>query len=150
VALPYDPGVPQAPGTTTISALTRVPLFSSLERQDLELVAQISSDAEFAPGVTLIHENEPGRHFFVLLEGEASVRRAGAEINRMGPNDFFGEISLLSDRPTTASVVTATPARIVVITPPDFRELLGGMPLLQMKVIQALADRLPDDFYWQG
>jgi hypothetical protein len=150
VRLPYDPGVPHELEATTIVALKRVPLFSSLEGRDLAVVARISNEAEFGVGETLIHEDEPGRHFFVVLEGEASVQRGGTEINRMGPNDFFGEISLLSDRPTTASVVTTSPARIVVITPPDFKELLEAMPLLQMKVIQALADRLPDDFYWQG
>jgi CRP/FNR family transcriptional regulator, cyclic AMP receptor protein len=86
----------------------------------------------------------------VLLDGEAEVRRDGVEINRLGPGEFFGEISLLSDRPTTASVVTSSPARVIVIAPLDFRRLLRDVPLLQWKVIEALAARLPDEFYWQG
>ena len=78
------------------------------------------------------------------------MRRDGVEINRMAAGDFFGEIALLSDRPTTAAVATTTEARVLVIAPSDFRQLLEDMPLLQMKVIQALADRLPDEFYSLG
>ena len=130
--------------------LRRVPLFAGLDRHDLAEVARVSRDVEVTEGDELIHENEPGKQFFVLLEGEASVRRAGAEINRLGPGDFFGEISLLSDRPTTASVTASAPSHLVVIAPADFRQLLEEMPLLQWKVIEALAARLPDEFYWQG
>jgi CRP-like cAMP-binding protein len=131
-------------------ALVRAPLFAVLDRDDLDTVAQVSREIEVPAGEELIHEGEPGKQFFVLLDGEAQVLRDGGEVNRLGPGDFFGEISLLSDRPTTAAVVTTSPARVVVIAPADFRRLLEEMPLLQMKVIQALADRLPDEFYSQG
>jgi CRP-like cAMP-binding protein len=124
-----------------------VPLFASLDRHELESVERISSEVDVPEGEELIAENQPGRQFFVLLDGEAVVRRDGEVINRMGPGDFFGEIALLSDRPTTASVEAIAPCRVVAIAPGDFRALLEDVPLLQMRVIQALADRLPDDFY---
>ena len=133
-----------------VDALRRVPLFAVLDRPDLETVERISSEIEVPAGEELIREGEPGRQFFVLLEGEAVVRRDGVEINRMTAGDFFGEIALLSDRPTTAAVETSSAGRVLVIAPVDFRQLLEDMPLLQMKVIQALADRLPDEFYALG
>jgi CRP/FNR family transcriptional regulator, cyclic AMP receptor protein len=133
-----------------VDALKRVPLFGGLGRQDLEAVERISREAEFTPGEELIAEGTPGREFFVLLEGEAAVSRAGVEINHLGPGDFFGEIALLSDRPTSASVTTSAPARVLLIAPRDFRQLLENLPLMQMKVIQALADRLPDEYYWES
>jgi CRP-like cAMP-binding protein len=131
-------------------ALKRVPLFASLDRHDLEAVERISRAVEFAPGSILIDENEAGHHFFVVLNGELSVQRDGAEINRMGVGDFFGEISLLSNRPTTASVVTITPVRVLMVAPAAFKQLLEELPSMQMKVIEALAARLPDEFYWAG
>ncbi len=100
---------------------------------------KISRAVEFDKGAILIHENEPGHHFFVVLNGEASVERAGVEINRLAAGDFFGEISLLSNRLTTASVVTTTPVRVVMIAPAAFKELLEELPSMQMKVIEALA-----------
>jgi CRP-like cAMP-binding protein len=131
-------------------ALRRAPLFAALDKHDLETVASVSREVDVPAGEELIHEREPGKQFFVLLDGEAQVLRDGGEVNRLGPGDFFGEISLLSDRPTTAAVRTTSPARVLAIAPADFRRLLEELPLLQMKVIQALADRLPDEFYSQG
>jgi CRP-like cAMP-binding protein len=130
-----------------LDAFRRVPLFASLDRHELEAVERIANEIAVPEGEELIAEHEPGRQFFVLLEGEAVVRRDGAVINRMEPGDFFGEIALLSDRPTTASVEAISPSRVVAIAPGDFRALLEEVPLLQMRVIQALANRLPDDFY---
>ena len=50
-------------------------------------------------GITTV-EGRPGREFMVIIEGEATVRRGGQEINRrLGAGDFFGEIALLEDRP---------------------------------------------------
>jgi CRP-like cAMP-binding protein len=131
-------------------ALEGVPLFAGLDPADLDAVEQVSVEEDVAAGEVLIHEGEPGDHFFVLLEGEAEVRRDGKTVNRLGPGEFFGEISLLSDRLTTASVTASSPARVLLITPRDFQLLLEELPLLQMKVIRALADRLPDEFYWEA
>jgi hypothetical protein len=52
--------------------------------------------------------------------------------------------SVKSHRPATASVSTSAAATVITIAPSDFRKLLEEMPLLQMKVIEALAARLPD------
>jgi CRP-like cAMP-binding protein len=131
-------------------ALARVPLFAGLDRHDLDAVERISREEQVEAGEVLIHEGEPGRHFFVLLDGEAEVTRDGEIVNRLAAGDFFGEISLLSDRAATASVATCGPARVAVIAPADFRRLLEELPLMQMKIVRTLADRLPDKFYWEG
>jgi cAMP-dependent protein kinase regulator len=131
-------------------ALARVPLFAGLDKHDLDAVEKISSERDVAVGETLIHEGEPGRSFYVLLEGDAEVSRDDRVVNRLGAGDFFGEISLLSDRPTTASVSASGPGRVVVIAPADFRRLLEELPLMQMKIVRTLADRLPDEFYYGG
>jgi CRP-like cAMP-binding protein len=131
-------------------ALARVPLFAGLDKHDLDAVEKISAEEVVETGEVLIHEGEPGRSFYVLLEGGAEVSRDGRVVNRLGAGDFFGEISLLSDRPTTASVATSGPARVVVIAPADFRRLLDELPLMQMKIVRTLADRLPDEFYYGG
>src|SRR6516162_6526922 len=131
-------------------ALARVPLFAGLDKHDLDAIERISAEQDVEPGAVLIHEGEPGRSFYVLLEGEAEVSRDERVVNRLGAGDFFGEISLLSDRPTTASVAASGPARVVVIAPVDFRRLLEELPLMQMKIVRTLADRLPDEFYYGG
>jgi CRP-like cAMP-binding protein len=134
----------------TDDALTRVPLFAGLDREDLHAIEQISHEQTVPAGRVLIEEGQPGTQFLVLLHGQAEVRRNGQALNRLGHGDFFGEISLLSDRPTTASVAATTEARVLAIAPRDFRQLLESLPLMQMKIVRALADRLPDEFYYGG
>jgi CRP-like cAMP-binding protein len=129
-----------------LQALRTVPLFAGLAKRDLSAVGRIADELDFAPGKELIRENEPGRQFFILLEGEAMVRRRGRKVNTLGPGDFFGEIALLSDRPTTATVATSTPARVAIITRANFNRLLRESPPIQLKVLKALAERLPDNY----
>ncbi len=128
-----------------LQALKSVPLFAALSKRELSAVGGIADELDFPAGKELIRENESGRQFFILLEGEAVVRRRGRKVNTLGPGDFFGEIALLSDRPTTATVATTGPARVAFITRASFNRLLRTSPQVQLKVLKAVAERLPDD-----
>jgi len=110
-------------------------------------VALVADELDLAEGKALTREGEPGREFFVLVEGTAEVRRRGRKINTMTSGDFFGEIALVSDRPRTATVTAASPTRLLVITDRSFRELMRKVPSVQSKVLAALAERVPDDAF---
>jgi CRP-like cAMP-binding protein len=128
-----------------LQSLKAVPLFAGLKKGDLAAVARIADELDLPAAKTLITEGEPGRQFFVLLEGVAVVRRKGRKLRELGAGDFFGEIALLSDRPTTATVTTIGPARLVVITRTNFGRLLRDSPSVQWSVVNALAERVPAD-----
>jgi len=119
-----------------------VPLFSQLGRKELSEVASIADELDLAEGKELTVEGAPGREFFVIIEGDATVRQGDMEINRLGAGDFFGEIALVENRPRTASVVAETPLRTLVITERSFRTLLEHSPEIESKVMSALAARL--------
>jgi CRP-like cAMP-binding protein len=126
-----------------LEALASVPLFSGLARRDLSQIATIADEVDVPAGKTLITEGTPGRQFVVLLEGQVDVRRGRRKLNTLGPGDFFGEISLLSKRPATATVTTVEPSLVAVMTPRNFTQLLRRSPRIQLKVLQALAERVP-------
>jgi CRP/FNR family transcriptional regulator, cyclic AMP receptor protein len=127
---------------TKIDLIRRAPLFSNASKKELESIAAIADEIDLPKGKVLIREGERGREFFVLLEGTAEVLKGKRKIRDMGPGDFFGEIALISDVPRTATVVARTPLRALVITDRAFRTLLEQQPQLQVKVLQALAERL--------
>jgi CRP-like cAMP-binding protein len=127
-----------------IELLKRAPLFAQCSKKELAQVALLADEVDMRMGKTLTTEGEPGREFFVLIEGEADVRRKGRKVNVMGPGDFFGEIALVSNRPRTATVTATSPLRLLVITDRGFRELMKKMPSIQDKVLSALAARLAD------
>jgi CRP/FNR family cyclic AMP-dependent transcriptional regulator len=129
-----------------VELIKGVPLFSELGKRELNEVASIADEIDLREGKELTVEGQPGREFFVIIEGDAVVRRGDREINRLGAGDFFGEIALVDDRPRTATVVAETPVRTLVITDRAFRTLLDRSPEIESKVMSARAARLaPDD-----
>jgi CRP-like cAMP-binding protein len=123
--------------------LKRVPLFSGCSKQELGQVSRIADEIDLREGKTLIKEGTPGREFFVLVDGTAEIRRKGKKIDTAGPGDFFGEMALLSDQPRNATVVTTSQVDALVVTARNFRMLIETNPLIALKVMRAVADRLP-------
>jgi len=99
-----------------VELIKGVPLFSECSRKELDEIAGIADEIDLSEGKELTKEGRPGREFFVLIEGSADVKKGSRRINQMGPGDFFGEISLVTRRPRTATVVATSPVRALVVT----------------------------------
>ena len=125
--------------------IKHAPLFANLSKRDLAQVAHLADEIDLREGTEMTRQGGPAREFFVLLEGEADVRKNGRRINQLGPGDFFGEIALVSDGPRTATVTATSPVHALVITDRDFRRLMKEQPEIQSKVLAAVAARLQDD-----
>ena len=125
-----------------IELLRRVPLFEECSQQQLGQISTLADEIFQPAGATLITEGTKGREFFVLVDGTVDIRRKGRKLGSLDTGDFFGEIALLTETPRTATVVTATPVRVLVITGQSFRRLLDETPALQGKVLTALARRV--------
>ena len=128
-----------------VKLISKVPLFAGLSKQQLGRVASIADEIDLPKGKVLMREGDRGREFFVLLEGEAEVRRKGRKLATRRAGEFFGEIALLSDLPRVATVTATTPVRALVIRDSEFRGLLSQTPQIALKVLQAVAERLPAD-----
>jgi CRP/FNR family transcriptional regulator, cyclic AMP receptor protein len=128
-----------------VQLIKGVPLFAECSRKDLNEVAGIADEIDLREGKELTQQGRPGREFFVLIEGTADVKKGSRRVNRLGAGDFFGEISLVTQRPRTATVVATSPVRALVITDRSFRSLLEHQPGIQAKVMSALAARLGPD-----
>jgi CRP/FNR family transcriptional regulator, cyclic AMP receptor protein len=127
---------------TKADALGRCPFFADLTRGELRELAKVTEDMEVEEGKALTREGAAGSEFFVIVDGEVAVTKDGTEIRTMGDGDFFGEISLLEDRPRTATVTAKTPLRFFVLTRQNFRALLDKQPEIEEKVTTALEERL--------
>jgi len=128
-----------------IELLRRVPLFAECTKAQLAEIALIADEVNLREGACLIREGSPGREFCILLEGTVAVSRDGKKLPLRGGGEYFGEISLLSDAPTNATVVTTSQARVLVITARGFRRLLERSPGIQGKLMSAMAARLAPD-----
>ena len=125
-----------------IELLRHVSLFAGCSKRELGEIALITDEIDFKAGKTLITQGEPGRQFYVIIEGEVGVSRDGETLPRRGGSEFFGEISLVSGVPATATVTTMSPTRALVISQRNFKTLLERSPNIQMRILRAFSARL--------
>lgn len=123
--------------------ISGVPLFAQCSKAELQEIAAIADEIDIAEGKELTKEGSPGREFFVIIEGTASVAQDGDQINELGPGDFFGEVALVKDTPRTATVTATSPVRTLVVTRQNFKRLIEQQPDIERTVLKALVDRSP-------
>jgi len=128
-----------------VAALGRAPLFEGLSKKELTELARVTEDLKIEPGTVLCREGRVGREFFVIVDGTAEVTKGGKSIATRSGGDFVGEIALLTTQKRTATVTATSPLRCFILTQGDFRRVLEGNPGVQLKVMQALAERLASD-----
>lgn len=93
-------------------------------------------------GRVLVEEGAPGREFFFIVDGEASVKVRNRKVARLGPGSYFGELSLLDRQPRSATVVSDTDMTLLVLDQRRFNGLLDEMPTLAHKLLAAMAQRI--------
>ena len=126
-----------------IDLLKQVPLFADASRRELREIALVADEVVVPAGTVLAREGASGQELVVIVDGAADVTKRGRKINSVGGGDFVGEIAILTDQPRTASVKTTQPTHALVLTRRDFRTLMNRVPSIQLKVLEALARRLP-------
>lgn len=128
-----------------LEILKKVPLFAHCSPSSLESVEKNTDEVAVEAGRKLITQGDTSDSFFVILDGEADVSIDGKYRRTLGAGDFFGEISMLDRGPATATVTTATPARMMVMSHMQFRDAIKGNPDLLVQVLAAVAERLRAD-----
>jgi hypothetical protein len=97
----------------------------ALSPRELKQLAPTLSYVELPEGATIVEEGALPKHLFVILEGVASVRRAGAEITRLSTGRFVGEMSFLTETPPRADVLASTPVRVARFESAALKALLA-------------------------
>lgn len=124
--------------------LKSVLLFSNLNKRQLAQVAKVAYTypLPIAAGKELVRQGDPGRELLILLRGSARVIRNGRTVRKLVKGDHFGEISLIDQRPRSASVVAESEVEIMGLSSKSFMTLLDGVPGLAKKTVLALCDYL--------
>ena len=124
--------------------LSEIWLFASCSSRDLRHIRQSLDEVTVAPGRILCQEGSVGREFFLIVEGQASVRRKERKIATLGPGSYFGELALLDRQPRSASVIADTAMTLLVLEQRAFIGILDSVPSLARKLLSAMAARLEE------
>ena len=111
----------------------KVPLFDDLPQDAFVALVNRLSYHRHVPGQIIIREGDPGRSFFIIVEGRVRVCKSapdGKELTlaHLGEGAFFGEMALLSGAPRTANVISEEDTELLEVTDNMLRELAGKYP----------------------
>jgi CRP-like cAMP-binding protein len=117
--------------------LASSPLFKPFDhQQQMDLIRRFEG-IDVAAGTVIIRENEVGQGLFVILLGEVEVLRTDdiegrqGRVARLQAGDVFGEMALLHEGPTTATVRAVTPTTLLFLGRDYFRRLIDALPALR-------------------
>lgn len=133
-------------GERTRRLLRSVPLFAELAAESVAALAEESAAVFYAAGEPLVRQNDPGDSLFIVQHGavDISVRADDGretDLTRLGPGDFFGEMSLLTGAPRSATVKAAQDTLVIVIRKEDVRPLLHQNPGMAEMLSHAMEQR---------
>jgi CRP-like cAMP-binding protein len=123
------------------SSLRSIPLFESLPRDALRVIAQHADEVDVPEGTELVRQGEFAYEFFVLVDGSAEVVRDGERIAELGPGDFLGEMGIVGKVVRNATVATTSEADVIVMTAQAFRSLAAQSPDVASRIEAAVEER---------
>lgn len=124
--------------------LQRISLFQGISRREFGHLFQSLVSRPYAPGEILFHEGDVGRALFILEAGHVEVSVKGPDgaarrIAVLNPGDYFGEMSLLDDRPRTATAAAMEPVRVYLLYKTDLEKLTRTVPPVGAAIMTHLA-----------
>ncbi len=130
-----------------VELLARVPVFSTLEREDLERIADLAVPRAFEPGQVVFREGDASDTCYIVRSGRARAVRehSGGRVLTLatfGPGDIFGELALFEDERRSATVEAIESTSVVAVLGPDMRRLMVEHPGISARLVIALGRRL--------
>jgi CRP-like cAMP-binding protein len=133
---------PGSLGAVTPERLVAIPLFAGLSPEQLEAVAAVAGELDVSAGAVVAAAGDFGHAMFAIEEGSAEVVADGVVVAQLGRGDVFGEIALLRAGRRTASVVAATPMRLLTFFKRDVWQLEREVPSIADALRSAADARL--------
>ena len=122
--------------------LEKVPLFRSCEGELVEHIADASGELDFADGQAIVQQGQVGNGLYIVVSGAVRIVAGGVELARLGPGDFFGELSVIDQQPRNATVFAVGQTVCLALASWDLIALLERDTRLAMNLLRELAGRL--------
>ena len=132
---------------TEIEQLKQVPMFSTMDEQEIAGVRAIMDENSYAPGQVIFREGELGNHFHIITQGNVQFLTsdaAGEEIvlDEASAGGFFGELSMLTGEPRSARVRAVDHVNTLSLDRQEFLDFLITHPHASIDVLTVIGRRL--------
>ncbi|MGB7201604.1 MAG: mechanosensitive ion channel family protein [Pyrinomonadaceae bacterium] len=137
--------LPEEIFNTTAERLNNVSIFAPLSDEEIERLANASKSRIYAPGEPIVHRGQEGNSMYVIIKGAVKVQIPENDyqktISTLRENDFFGEMSLLTGEPRTASVIALKECEVLRIDKEGLKPIFEGNPTLVNAVSELVEER---------
>lgn len=129
-----------------IEYLNKIPLFQPLPRISKEHIIDYLNIKKFKAGETIIQQGNVGTALYIILRGVVEVVKADGSISNtlahLKRGECFGEMSLITGEPCSATIRAQTNVSLLSIAREDFETLINEFPSLNLYFTKLLAQRL--------
>lgn len=119
----------------TLDTLKQLPLFHYLTFAELLRIIPVCRTEHVATGDVLIEDGSTDTDFYIVVDGKVRVHKGDTEIAVLGAGKYFGEMSLVDNRPRSASVTAVAATHLIRISRADFYEVLRSDPVMAVKLL---------------
>jgi CRP/FNR family transcriptional regulator len=135
------------PMDKTLDIISHIPLFGSLNKEQLAHVQRIAQAKDYNRSETIFMEGEPGSGFYVVVQGKVKIYKVSAEgkeqiLHIYGPGHPFGEVPVFSGSHFPANAQAIEKSRLLYFSRPDFVELIASHPSMALNMLAVLSMRL--------
>ena len=131
-----------------LSELKNNKFFDRIPEIELVSISQVTEVQRYSQGEIIISEEDAGEFLFILQSGKVNIMKKSNDggdelVNTIDkPGDFFGEMSLLDDRPRSAGAIAAEDSLLYIIPKESFLTLLNKFPHLTMHLAVSIGNFL--------
>lgn len=131
--------------STTVEILSHVDVFAPLSDEDLRSLADAAVSHTYAPGEAIVRKGSDGDSMFIIVRGQVAVQIPGKSapevVNRLYVNDFFGEMSLFTGEPRSATVVAQEETAVLQIGTDAVKPIFEKTPELADTISEIIVTR---------
>jgi CRP-like cAMP-binding protein len=132
--------------TTRLAAIKGVDFLAGLPDAALERLAAQSKSCQYLLGEVIIRQGDTGNELYIIQSGEVVVllgrdEFSVAELARLGPGKFFGEMSLMTGERRTATIRASLDCELIRIDKEAFQPILAADPTLAEQITHILVER---------
>lgn len=126
-----------------IEKVKEIKLFNELSITEIERILEIAKVKDFKAGQVIIRENEAGKELYIVIKGSVRISKlvsTGETITFtiLKENNFFGELSLLTQKPHSATAEAVEETTVMVINKTDFEKFIEITPAAGFKILKAI------------
>ncbi|CAL78980.1 putative transcriptional regulator with a cAMP binding domain, Crp family [Bradyrhizobium sp. ORS 278] len=130
-----------------LSVLRQHPIFCELDPEALDQLCRYAKPTTLKRGATIFSKGDPGSSLYAVISGTVKISVSSPDgrnaiLNLISAGEIFGEVAVLDGRERTADATANTNCEILVIDRREFLPFVKSQPVLAMKFIELLCDRL--------